>query len=112
MRNGGCVGGTGWIECGWWTRWSFGLKGSWMNAARNELLSRTLELPRQDRALIAEALISSLDENAEDVVDDSEAELVALIERRVREIREGAVQLVPWSEALKVIRGEDVPRAD
>jgi putative addiction module component (TIGR02574 family) len=112
MRDGGCVSGRRWLECTVWKMWSDNLKGARMSAARNELLSRTLELPRQDHALIVEALISSLDEGAEDTLDDSESEFAALIERRVKEVREGAVELVPWADAVKVIRGEDALHAD
>lgn len=66
-----------------------------------ELLAEVLRLPRAERARVAEELLSSLEEPANEVAAAWAAEL----ERRSREIAEGRVQTVAWetvrSEILK-----------
>jgi putative addiction module component (TIGR02574 family) len=59
-----------------------------------ELLAQVLQLPRQDRARLAEELLSSLEE-----ADDEEvaAAWAPELERRSREVAEGKVQTVAWS---------------
>jgi putative addiction module component (TIGR02574 family) len=74
----------------------------------NELLRTVLRLPREERELLAEALNDSLTFNPLDLAEDPE--LVAIVTRRLREIDEGLVQSVPWSEAREVIHGRVKPR--
>jgi putative addiction module component (TIGR02574 family) len=66
----------------------------------NELLQRAMRLPPEARAALAGSLLESLD----DVVDaDAEAAWAAEIERRVRQIDSGSVQLEPWAEVRNKI---------
>jgi putative addiction module component (TIGR02574 family) len=62
----------------------------------DELLAQVLRLPRQDRARLAEELLASLEE-ADD--EDVAAAWAPELERRAREVTEGAVQTVDWSTA-------------
>ena len=59
-----------------------------------ELLAQVLQLPRQDRARLAEELLSSLEE-----ADDEEVAVAWApeLERRSREVAEGKVRTVAWS---------------
>lgn len=61
-----------------------------------ELLAQVLRLPRQDRARPAEELLSSLEEADEEEVA---AAWAPELERRSREVADGAVQTVDWSTA-------------
>lgn len=66
------------------------------NAA--ELLREALDLPPEARASLAGSLIDSLDEEVDEGVEAAwDAELV----RRIREVDEGKVKLVPWSEVRR-----------
>jgi len=58
----------------------------------DELLAEALRLSRAERARVAEELLSSLEEPADDVAAAWATEL----ERRSREVAEGRVQTVPW----------------
>lgn len=66
------------------------------NAA--ELLREALDLPPEARASLAGSLIDSLDN---DVDEGVEAAWDAEIARRIREIDEGKVKLVPWAEVRR-----------
>lgn len=63
---------------------------------KKELRDRALELPPEERARLAHEIISSLDGPSD---DDASAAWVSEIERRVREVRDGAVRLVDWKDA-------------
>jgi putative addiction module component (TIGR02574 family) len=68
-----------------------------------ELLAQVLQLPRQDRARVAEELLSSLEEaNDEEVARAWVPEL----ERRSREIVEGKVQAIEWGSARAELKNE------
>ena len=62
----------------------------------DDVLKDALALPAEARAEIAGALIGSLDDDAVD--EQAEQLWSAEIARRIAEIDEGKVQLVPWSE--------------
>lgn len=62
---------------------------------REELEGQARELPREDRARLAEALIQSLDDEAE-VERAWEEE----IRRRLGELRNGTVETIPVEEVL------------
>lgn len=62
---------------------------------REELEGQARELPREDRARLAEALIQSLDDEAE-VERAWEEE----IRRRLEELRNGTVETIPVEEVL------------
>jgi putative addiction module component (TIGR02574 family) len=62
------------------------------------LLEEALALPAKDRRALAEALLVSLDGDAE---DDTAAAWKAEIEKRVKELDEGTVATIPWSEVRR-----------
>lgn len=66
-----------------------------MNTDTSKLLSEALSLPPEARAALAARLIDSLDEAVD---PDAEALWAAEIGRRLKEIDEGHVQAIPWSE--------------
>jgi putative addiction module component (TIGR02574 family) len=66
-----------------------------LNPEVEELESATLQLPREDRARIAERLIASLDEETR--VEQAWAEEVR---RRVRDFRAGKVKTRPIDDVL------------
>ena len=67
----------------------------------DDLLAQVLQLPRRERARVAEQLLASLEEAEEQVVFAWAREL----ERRSREVAEGKVEAVEWetvrAEVLK-----------
>lgn len=65
-------------------------------SAAERLLSEVLSLPESERAKIVHELLGSLEAAPEDDID---AAWAAEIERRVEEVRTGAVQSVPWEQA-------------
>ena len=79
-----------------------------MPMAREELEARARQLPREERARLAEALISSLDEEAEvERAWDEE------IRRRLQELDAGSVETVPGEEVLaeldKLVEAAQIP---
>lgn len=66
------------------------------------LLEGALQLPDRDRAELAASLIDSLDEQVDEDVETAWKEE---IERRVKELDDGTVQPIPWSEVRKRLRG-------
>jgi putative addiction module component (TIGR02574 family) len=68
-----------------------------------ELLARVLELPRGERARLAEELLSSLEEADEEQVA---AAWAPELTRRSREVAEGKVELTDWSTARASILDE------
>jgi putative addiction module component (TIGR02574 family) len=76
-----------------------------MSRAADEVLKDALELPVEARAALVDSLLDSLDTTVD---PDAEALWQAEILRRTREIDEGSVQLVPWSELrARLIRAMD-----
>ena len=69
-----------------------------MNPDLEHLLADLLKLPEEDRAVLASALLDSLQPDCDDEMDPA---LAAEVERRIREIDEGRVTLVPWSEVRR-----------
>ena len=68
-----------------------------------DILKEALKLPPEARAALAGTLIDSLD----DTVDrDAESAWEAEILFRLKEIDEGKVRLMPWSEARTKISGQ------
>lgn len=68
----------------------------------DDLLAEALRLPRRERAKVAQELLSSLEEPADDVAAAWADEL----ERRSREVADGHVQTVPWETARAEILKE------
>jgi putative addiction module component (TIGR02574 family) len=71
--------------------------------SRKDLLARVLGLSREDRALVAEELLSSLEEPDEAAVA---AAWSSELERRSREMDEGKVKPVEWGAARAEILAE------
>jgi putative addiction module component (TIGR02574 family) len=68
-----------------------------------DILKEALKLPPEVRAALAGTLLDSLD----DTVDrDAESAWEAEILLRLKEIDEGKVRLMPWSEARTKISGQ------
>jgi putative addiction module component (TIGR02574 family) len=63
---------------------------------RRDLHDRVLALPPDERARLAHDIISSLDGPGD---PGAAEEWVREIERRVREVKSGAVKLVDWKDA-------------
>jgi len=74
-----------------------------MTPDARKLLDEALDLPQEARAALAASLIDSLDD---DVDEGAEAAWETEIAQRVQEVREGKVEMVPWSEARRQILGQ------
>lgn len=68
-----------------------------------DLLNSAMELPATARAELASRLISSLDTTAD---ADAESAWEREIERRLREIDEGHVTMVPWEVVRQELLGQ------
>jgi len=64
------------------------------------IADEALKLPVEARAALAGTLLDSLDE---EVDEDAEAAWSAEIAKRVRELEDGTVKTVPWSEVRRSI---------
>ena len=82
-----------------------------MTQTARQLLADALELPDDDRAGLAAALVESLDREA-DSPGEVEASWSAEIQRRLREVESGAVKPVPWKQARRIIFGSEDEPAD
>jgi len=67
-----------------------------------ELLEHELKLPPEARAALAGHLIDSLDETVDEGAEEAWATEVA---QRLKGLREGSVELIPWSEVRRRIAG-------
>lgn len=67
----------------------------------DQLTEEALTLPEEDRALLVERLVESLDPT-----DDAYLRAVwgAVARRRLDDVREGRVQTIPMEDALKRVR--------
>nr|VFJ78892.1 MAG: putative addiction module component, TIGR02574 family [Candidatus Kentron sp. FW] len=68
-----------------------------MSVVLEKLEQDVLNLPRQERAFLANRLLSSLDD---EISDDVEAAWVIEVERRYREYKEGRAEPIPASEVF------------
>ena len=66
-----------------------------------KVLEEALALPPEERADLAATLLDSLDEQEDEGVEQAWAEE---IERRIKEVESGHVQMIPWSEARRRLR--------
>ena len=78
-------------------RWAHGMKHE-----ADEVLERAMKLPADARAALAGALIESLDETID---EGAEGAWAIEIGRRLEDLRDGRVKLIPWSEARRRISG-------
>ena len=73
-----------------------------MTSATRKLIEQALKLPPEARAALAGSLWQSLDDTVdEDATEAWETEIA----RRVRELDDGSVKSIPWSEARRIIAG-------
>jgi putative addiction module component (TIGR02574 family) len=73
-----------------------------MKVQAKKLLEEAMKLPAEARAAIAGSLIDSLDT---EVDEDAEAAWSVEIEKRLKELDNGAVRPIPWAKARKMILG-------
>lgn len=77
------------------------------------ILIEALQLPMQERAALASRLLASLDEHVDAGVDAAWSEEVA---RRLKDIDEGKVKMVPGEEVMqrmrRITRGERIDGRD
>ena len=72
-----------------------------MGTNSNHIFRQALSLSEGDRAALAASLLQSLDPEIDDDAGDIwDAE----IKRRIDEIDNGAVELIPWAEVRKELR--------
>ncbi len=67
-----------------------------------DVLKQALRLPAEDRAAIAGLLLDSLDETVD---DDLESLWAEELRRRLAEIDQEGIELIPWDEARRRIAG-------
>lgn len=72
-----------------------------MNTHPQQLLTAALGLPEAERADLAASLLRSLDAPED---SSSEAAWTAEIERRIQDIDNGSVDLVPWQNVMAEMR--------
>jgi len=66
-----------------------------------ELTEEAMRLPPDERVVLAESLLLTIDEAHDRVVDEA---IIVELERRLREVREGKVQGIPAEQALREVR--------
>jgi putative addiction module component (TIGR02574 family) len=69
-----------------------------MSRAAAELLNEALKLPTEARAALVDSLLDSLDV---EVDEDAEEAWRQEIQKRLQEIDNGAVELIPWPDAQR-----------
>lgn len=72
-----------------------------MNTAVESILVQAMQMPAQDRAAIAERLISSLDTETD---WDVEIAWQQEVQRCVDEVERGEVVCLPWEQVLQRLR--------
>ncbi len=72
-----------------------------MSTAVEDILTQALQMSSQDRAMLAERLISSLDT---EVDWDVEIAWQQEVQRRIEQIDKGEVVCVPWEQVLHRLR--------
>ena len=75
-----------------------------MTPSPQQLLSPAMELPSLERGRLAAMLIDSLETEVDDDADQAWSDE---IQRRIDDINTGRVQLIPWSEVRRRMRGAD-----
>ncbi len=75
-----------------------------MNARAKKLCEEALELPKKARAKLAHDLLLSLEDRPLDPPQEVETAWAAEIDKRVRDVQEGRVKLVPLADAVREVR--------
>jgi len=65
---------------------------------REDVFSKALDLPFEDRIRLVRDLLATLEAPAD---PDADRAWANEIERRIREVDDGTVQLIPWEEVRK-----------
>ena len=65
-----------------------------MTTRTQQIVDAAVRLPPRQRLRIVEELLASLEPHAQEEIDSAWA---AEIERRSRDVKEGSVQLLPWT---------------
>lgn len=73
-----------------------------MNDVYKDIANAALALPAQARAMLAEDLLASLEASPDDIEEAWRIE----IERRVKEIKEGKVELIPGDQVMQELRAQ------
>ena len=66
-----------------------------------ELTEQALRLPPDERVVLAESLLLTIDEKDDQVVDEA---IMVELERRLQDLRDGKVKGIPAEEAFRRIR--------
>jgi putative addiction module component (TIGR02574 family) len=77
-----------------------------MSEATQQLIASALQLSPQERAVVANAILASLEGPTDNVPPEIRDAWAAEIGRRVEDLDSGRVKAVPSSEAWKMIDGE------
>ena len=72
-----------------------------MAQSLKELTEEALRLPADERVVLAESLLLTIDEEHDRLVDEA---IVKELERRLQDFREGKVKGIPAKEAFRQIR--------
>ena len=72
-----------------------------MPQSLKELTEEALRLPPDERVVLAESLLLTIDEEHDRIVDEA---IMAELERRLQDFREGKVKGIPAEEAFRRIR--------
>jgi putative addiction module component (TIGR02574 family) len=72
-----------------------------MSSGYEEIANAALALPPQARVLLAEDLIASLE--SQDVIDEAWR---VEIEKRIKDIRDGKVELIPGEQVMSELRAQ------
>ncbi|MFS8084458.1 MAG: addiction module protein [Acidobacteriota bacterium] len=73
-----------------------------MTNAYEEVANAALALPPEARAMLAEDLVASLEASQEEIDEAWRKEIA----RRVKEIKEGKVQLIPGEQVMSELRSQ------
>tara|TARA_R110002049_G_scaffold4601_5_gene32824 strand:+ start:1140555 stop:1140803 length:249 start_codon:yes stop_codon:yes gene_type:complete len=77
-----------------------------MSESTQQLIASALQLTPADRAVVANAILASLDGQGDDEHSDVRDAWSAEIRSRIDDIDSGRVKTIPSSEAWKMIDGE------
>jgi putative addiction module component (TIGR02574 family) len=75
-----------------------------MNARAKKVREEALELPMKARAKLAHDLLLSLEKEPFDAPEEVEKGWSEEIDRRIRDVKEGRVKLIPMEEAFRQVR--------
>jgi putative addiction module component (TIGR02574 family) len=70
----------------------------------DQLEATALDLPREERARLAQSLLESLDDDAAEDQDVVEAAWLEEIEHRVAQLESGAAELIPAEQVFAEVR--------